>query len=80
MSEYKISKKIKTKLFFCGNSYYCIIDEENNIYQWGNLFKDGKAELIEDMNKINKDTLNLFDKREIHSISGKFRVCGAIVK
>lgn len=80
MSEYKISRKIKTKLFFCGNSYYCIIDEDNKIYQWGNLFKDNKAELIEDMNKINSDNLNLFDKREIQSISGKFRVCGAIVK
>ena len=29
---FQISKMVKPKLFFCGNSYYCMITEDNKIY------------------------------------------------
>lgn len=77
MSEYKITRKIQTKLFFCGNSYYCIIDKDNKIYQWGSLFKNSYAVPDEDMLRVDKKVL--FDNKNIIMISGKFRVCGAIV-
>lgn len=77
LSEFKISKQIKTKRFFCGNSYYCIIDESNTIYQWGNLFKSNLGTHQIDMLKIEKG--DLFENKIVKQISGKFKVCGAIV-
>ncbi len=77
MSEFKISKEVKTKYFFCGSSYYCIIDNSNTIYQWGSLFKNNLGETVNDMIKITKG--NLFDNKIIVQVSGKFKVCGAIV-
>lgn len=77
-SIFQISNHINPKLFFCGNSYYCMIDEHNKIYQWGNLFKQSKADKTDsDMHMI---TETLFDGKEIISISGKFKMCGALVK
>jgi alpha-tubulin suppressor-like RCC1 family protein len=77
-SIFQISKNIKSKLFFCGNSYYCMISEDNKIYQWGNLFKQSTTEKTDmDMLPVKE---NLFNDKEIIMISGKFKVCGALVR
>lgn len=73
----ELSAQVKADYFFCGNSFYCLIDDQNNIYQWGNLFKPKLSEKTDfDMLKINT---NLFNNKKILSVSGKFKVCGAIV-
>lgn len=77
-SIFQISKIVKPKLFFCGNSYYCMIDSENKIFQWGNLFKQSSTEKTDlDMLMVKED---LFEKKEIIMISGKFKLCGALVR
>ena len=54
------------------------IEENNNLYQWGDLFKKKIAEKNDyDMQRIIEDQ---FEKKEIIMISGKFKICGAIVK
>lgn len=56
-----------------------MLDEKRRIYQWGNLFKQSLAEKTDtDMQMIISD--DLFDKKEIKMISGKFKMCAAIVK
>ena len=82
------SKKVKINFFCCGNSFYCMVDgmielnyflDSNNIYQWGNLFKKNKTEKSDyDMQMITSK--DIFDMKEIVMISGKFKICGAIVR
>ena len=51
--------------------------ENNNVYQWGNLFKKKIAEKTDsDMEMI---TEKLIDG-EIIMMSGKFKICGAIIR
>ena len=77
-SVFQISKTVQAKLFFCGNSYYCMVDENGKIYQWGNLFKQSKTEKTDsDMSALKDDP---FEGKEIVNISGKFKICGAIVQ
>ncbi len=77
-SIFQISKTITPKMFFCGNSYYCMVDENGKIYQWGNLFKQSKTEKTDsDMSQLKDDP---FKDKEILKISGKFKLCGALVK
>jgi alpha-tubulin suppressor-like RCC1 family protein len=73
-----MSQHIKHKMFFCGNSYYCMIDTEGNVYQWGNLFKANKTDKTDSDMYMLKE--KLFDGKEILLISGKFKLCGALVK
>lgn len=75
MSEFQVSHKINTKILFVGNSYYGLVSDKNEIFQFGKLFKS-KMTQVDDMMKIEEE---LFDKRNIKSISGKFKICGAIV-
>jgi alpha-tubulin suppressor-like RCC1 family protein len=77
-SIFQISKSIKPKLFYCGNSYYCMVDEHNKVYQWGSLFKASTTEKTDSDMQLVKD--DLFGGKEILMISGKFKVCGALVK
>lgn len=73
----EMSTQVQTDYFFCGNSFFCMIDNQKNIYQWGNLFKPKFAEKTDyDMLKINAE---LFEGKKVLSISGKFKSCGAIV-
>lgn len=74
---FQISYSIKPKLFVCGNSYYSMVDFENNVYQWGKLFKQAKTEKTDSDMLMIKDTL--FDGKNINWISGKFKMCGALV-
>ena len=56
-----------------------LILDDNKIYQWGDLFKKSIAEKTDtDMQLITKE--DLFDHKEIIEFSGKFKLCGAIVK
>ena len=64
-------------VWFQVNSFIKI--EENKIYQWGNLFPSNLAIKTDaDMQEVNSDSL--FDKRELLTISAKFKLAGAIVK
>ena len=77
-SIFQISKNIKQKFFFCGNSYYCMVSDDNKIYQWGSLFKQSSTEKTDlDMLPIKE---NLFNGKEIIMMNGKFKVCGALVR
>jgi alpha-tubulin suppressor-like RCC1 family protein len=77
-SVFQISKTVNAKLFFCGNSYYCMVDENGKIYQWGNLFKQSKTEKTDsDMSALKDDP---FEGKQIVNISGRFKICGAIVQ
>ena len=72
------SKDLEVKKFFCGNSYYCMIDKDEKIYQWGNLFKNSSTQKNDnDMLLVNQD---FFDGKEIIKISAKFKAAGALVK
>lgn len=74
---FEISRTVKPKMFFCGNSYYCMVTEDDEIYQNGNLFKLGKNEKTDsDMARVKE----VFEGKEIEYVSGKFRVCAALVK
>lgn len=77
MTEFKVSKTIETDYFFCGNSYYCIVDKKGRIYQWGSLFKNNLGEPENDMIKIMKN--DLFDGKKLIQVSGKFKMIGALV-
>jgi len=53
--------------------------ENNDIYQWGNLFKNSKSEKNDtDMLMIKQK--DLLEGKEMIQISCKYRVAGAIVK
>ena len=53
--------------------------DKNDIYQWGNLFKNSKTEKNDtDMLMINSNSG--FDGREVLSISCKYKIAGAVVK
>ena len=55
-----------------------MVSEENKIYQWGNLFKQSTTEKTDmDMLPVKE---SLFNDKEIIMFSGKFKVCGALVK
>jgi alpha-tubulin suppressor-like RCC1 family protein len=73
----QISKNVQSKAFFCGNSYYCMVAEDNRVFQWGNLFKANTTEKTDLDMLLVKD--NMFDNKEVIMISGKFKVCGALV-
>jgi alpha-tubulin suppressor-like RCC1 family protein len=83
---FEITKTVKPKTFFCGNSYYCMIGgkilyylENNKIYQWGNLFPSNMTIKTDaDMQEVKSE--GLFNNREIIAISAKFKLAGAIVK
>jgi hypothetical protein len=54
--------------------------DDNKVYQWGNLFVKSKvaSKSDSDMQEIKAD--DLFDGKEVMSISAKFKLAGAIVK
>lgn len=53
--------------------------DKNDIYQWGNLFKNSKTEKNDtDMLMINSKAG--FEGREVLSISCKYKIAGAVVK
>lgn len=53
--------------------------ENNDIYQWGNLFKNSKIEK-NDTDMLMIKSKEMFEGNEILSIACKYRVAGAIVK
>ena len=53
--------------------------EKNDIYQWGNLFKNSKIEK-NDTDMLMIKSKDLFDGKEIETVSCKYKVAGAIVK
>jgi len=77
-SIFNISLTVKPKLFFCGNSYYCMIDSNDKIYQWGNLFRQSKTEKSDSDMSLLKE--NPFENKSVVKFSGKFKLAGAIVK
>ena len=77
-SIFEINKTVKPKFFFCGKSYFCMIDLSGRIYQWGKLFNQSKAEKTDsDMSQLKTDP---FLGKEIITMGGKYKVCGAIVR
>lgn len=76
IKKYNLSSSIVPKVLFCGNSYYGIVDSNNDIYQYGKLFKTPSTEQINDIFKVKEKQ---FEGRNILSISGKFKYLNAIV-
>lgn len=53
--------------------------EKDDIYQWGNLFKNSKIEK-NDTDMLMIKSKDIFDGKEIENVSCKYKVAGAIVK
>lgn len=61
------------------NKYIYLEIENNDVYQWGNLFKNSKTEK-NDTDMLMIKSKDLFGGKEILNMSCKYRIAGAIVK
>lgn len=77
----ELSIQNKPKQFFSGRSFYCMIDNQNNVYQWGNLFNRKSTEdKGDEMDMVLIKSKEIFGDLEIKEISSKFTLSGALLK
>ena len=79
-SQIELSISNKPKQFFSGRSFYCMIDGENNVYQWGNLFDRNSTDKKDENDMHLIKSKEIFGNMDIVQISSKFTLSGALLK
>ncbi len=62
----------------CGRKHYMLLNEDNQLYVWGNVFKQ-KSE-VQSEGFFHFDGDKLFEEGEIKQLEVKYTIFGALVK
>ena len=62
----------------CGRKQYILLDKDNNLLVWGQMFKGTPQQVTEGFSQMNAD--ELFDGGSVKQFEARYMIYGAVVE